>query len=194
MAGRMTARAAQLARRLRSRLAYEWRFGAVGEGSWLGRPLMLANAHRVTIGRGTVIRPGARIEAVGRPGAALGSVEIGDGVGIEQHVHIVAAERIVIEDEVTLGPRVTILDCSHPVGGSDDGPRHAALSPDAAPVLIRRRAFLGANVVVLPGVTIGANSIVGANSVVTSDVPDDCIASGAPARVTRRLGHERPGG
>jgi acetyltransferase-like isoleucine patch superfamily enzyme len=88
---------------------------------------------------------------------------------------------------VPLAPRVMILDCSHPIGAPGDGPRHASISSDSAPVLIRRRAFLGANVVVLPGVTIGLNSVVGANSVVTSDIPDDCIAVGSPARVVRHL-------
>jgi acetyltransferase-like isoleucine patch superfamily enzyme len=179
--------ARHLARRARSRVAYEWRFGSVGDGTWIGRPLLLANVGQATLGNHTFIRDGARVEVVNRPGLPPGSLTIGNEVGIEQGVHIVAAESVVIEDQVTLAPRVMILDCSHPVGSDADGPRHASLSPDSSPVLIQRRAFLGANVVVLPGTTIGRNSIVGANSVVTTDIPPDCVAVGAPAKVVRRF-------
>ncbi|WP_420063936.1 acyltransferase [Microbacterium marmarense] len=56
-----------------------------------------------------------------------------------------------------------------------------------APVRIRRGAWLGQNVVVMPGVEIGAGAVIGANSVVTSDVPPRTIAVGAPARVIREL-------
>ena len=55
------------------------------------------------------------------------------------------------------------------------------------PVRVDDGAWLGQGVVVLPGVTIGARSVIGANSVVTSDIPERCIAVGAPAKVIRTL-------
>ncbi len=58
---------------------------------------------------------------------------------------------------------------------------------DVAEVRIGAGAWLGQNVVVMPGVTIGCNAVIGANSVVTSDVPDHSVAVGAPARLIRRF-------
>ena len=57
-----------------------------------------------------------------------------------------------------------------------------------APVVIREGAWLGQGVVVCPGVTIGRNAVIGANSVVRHDVPDRCVAAGVPARVIRKIG------
>jgi acetyltransferase-like isoleucine patch superfamily enzyme len=67
-----------------------------------------------------------------------------------------------------------------------------------APVIIGKHSWLGQNVVVLPGVTIGEHCVIGANSVVNSSVPDYCVAVGAPARVVRRFNQnskkwEKPG-
>lgn len=58
-----------------------------------------------------------------------------------------------------------------------------------SPVRICEGAWLGQSVVVCPGVTIGRNAVVGANSVVKHDVPDFCVAAGAPAKVIRRVDH-----
>jgi acetyltransferase-like isoleucine patch superfamily enzyme len=55
------------------------------------------------------------------------------------------------------------------------------------PVLIRQGAWLGQNVVVCPGVTIGRGAVIGANSVVNRDIPDFCVAAGAPARVLKSI-------
>lgn len=174
--------------KLRSRLAYSWRFGHFGRGSWMRRPIALINPRQIRIGQYCFIRDGARLEVVNRPGLPGGNLSIGDRVSIEQHVHIVACDNVVIEDEVCFAPRCTIVDTTHPVGNPGSGNRASAIDLSPARILIKKRAFLGTNVVVLPNVTIGENSIIGANSVVTSDIPDNCIAVGAPARVIRTFG------
>jgi acetyltransferase-like isoleucine patch superfamily enzyme len=61
------------------------------------------------------------------------------------------------------------------------------------PVLIKRGAWLGQNVVVCPGVTIGRGSVIGANSVVVKDIPDFSVAVGAPARVVKSITSREPG-
>jgi acetyltransferase-like isoleucine patch superfamily enzyme len=58
-----------------------------------------------------------------------------------------------------------------------------------APIVIKSRVWLGANVTVTPGVTIGENAIVGAGSVVTKDVPDNAIVAGVPAKIIRFIGN-----
>lgn len=173
--------------KLCSSLYYRFRFGRLGRGSWLRRPIAIINGRQIEIGEDCFIRDGARLEVVNRPGLPGGKLRIGNRVSIEQGAHIIACDDVVIEDDVCITPRCTIVDTTHSVGEATDGNRASVVDRGRAFVRIRRRAFLGANVVVLPNVTIGENSIIGANSVVTTDIPDDCVAVGAPARVVRRL-------
>ena len=94
---------------------------------------------------------------------------------------------ITLGDAVMLGPNVQLLTASHPL----DPARRRAGWQRAAPIVIGDNAWLGGGVVVLPGVTIGADAVVGAGSVVTRDVPPGVLALGSPARVVREL---EPGG
>ena len=79
------------------------------------------------------------------------------------------------------GPNVYVTDQNHS-SADPDLPIGHQLVPEAA-VRIGAESWLGTNVVVTPGVTIGRRVTVGANSVVTTDLPDGCVAAGAPARV-----------
>jgi acetyltransferase-like isoleucine patch superfamily enzyme len=88
---------------------------------------------------------------------------------------------ITIEDEVMLGPGVTITTEDHPV---DPGRRKTL---QVAPVLIRRNAWIGANATLLPGVTVGENSVVAAGAVVHRDVPSNTVVGGVPAKVLKTL-------
>jgi acetyltransferase-like isoleucine patch superfamily enzyme len=87
---------------------------------------------------------------------------------------------------VTLAERVLIL--THTNVGYHDHPLQSAFPPFAAPVTIERGCFVGAQVVILPGVTIGAGSFVAAGSVVTESVPARTLVAGVPARPLRSLG------
>lgn len=90
---------------------------------------------------------------------------------------------ITIGDNVKIGPRVNLLTAGHPV---DAGVRTDLLE-FARPIVIGDNTWLGGNVTVLPGVTIGSNSVVGAGAVVTKDVPDNVIVVGTPAKVLREI-------
>ena len=105
-------------------------------------------------------------------GLTLGErVYLNDGFFIDpSHFYL-----IVIEDDVTFGPRVCLL-------AHDASTKKVLGKTLIAPIRIRRNAFLGANVTVLPGCQIGANSIVGAGAVVTESIPDDEVWAGVPAR------------
>jgi maltose O-acetyltransferase len=96
------------------------------------------------------------------------------------------AEGIRLEDQVTLAERVLIL--THTNVGYRDHPLQRHFPPFAAPVIIGRGSFLGANVTVLPGVRIGEGSFVAAGSVVTGDVPAHTLVAGIPAKPLRALG------
>jgi len=90
---------------------------------------------------------------------------------------------VTIGDDVQIGPNVQLLTATHPV---EPGPRRDKWEA-AEPIVIGDNAWLGGGVIVCPGVTIGADTVVGAGSVVVRDLPSGVLAVGAPARVVRAL-------
>ena len=104
-------------------------------------------------------------------------VKIGNGVRIHSQVFI--PEYTEIEDEAWIGPRVVITNCLHPLCPLS---KKCLKGP-----LIRKKAIIGANAVLLPGIVIGENAFVGAGSVVTSDVPDGKVVAGNPARIIKDI-------
>jgi maltose O-acetyltransferase len=91
---------------------------------------------------------------------------------------------VTIGDDTLLGPRVQLLAATHPL---EPGPRRDGWE-SGEPITIGRNVWLGGAVVVCPGVTIGDDTVVGAGSVVTRDLPTGVLAVGNPARVVRRVG------
>ena len=92
---------------------------------------------------------------------------------------------ITIEDDVFIGPHCVLATEYHP---ENPETRHSLLTK---PIVVKRNAWLGANVTVLAGVTIGENAIVAAGSVVTKDVPDNMVVAGSPARIIRPINPEK---
>jgi maltose O-acetyltransferase len=90
---------------------------------------------------------------------------------------------ITIGDDVQIGPNVQLLTPTHPV---EPEPRRQKWEA-AEPIVIGDNVWLGGGVIVLPGVTIGGNTVVGAGAVVTRDLPANVVAVGNPARVVRSL-------
>jgi maltose O-acetyltransferase len=90
---------------------------------------------------------------------------------------------ITIGDDVQIGPSVQLLTPTHPL----DPELRRAKWEAAQPIVIERNAWLGGGVIVLPGVTVGENAVVGAGAVVTNDVPSNVVVAGNPARVLRAL-------
>lgn len=88
---------------------------------------------------------------------------------------------ITIEDDVMIGPRVNISSENHPV----DIPTRKTMVPGQ--VIIKRNAWIGAGATILPGVTVGENSVVAAGAVVNKDVPDNTVVGGVPARILKEL-------
>lgn len=116
-------------------------------------------------------------------------ITIGDNVSIESDCHISAIDSVTIEDNVLMASFVYISDHSHGKCCEDD----MAIPPikrqlySKGPVRICRNVWLGEKVTILPNVTVGEGSVIGANSVVTHDIPPYSIAVGNPARVIRSV-------
>ena len=111
-------------------------------------------------------------------------VKVGKNVKVSTHTFI--CEGVVIEDEVFIGHNVSFINDKYPRATSQ-GKLQTDQDWECIPTLVRKGASIGTSATIMGGVTIGVNSIVGAGSVVTSDVPDNTIVAGVPARILRQL-------
>ncbi|MGN0522037.1 MAG: sugar O-acetyltransferase [Eubacterium sp.] len=109
---------------------------------------------------------------------------IGSGVYANFSLTLVDDGHIYIGDNVMIGPNVTIATAGHPVLPEL---RKTALQFNVD-VHIRNNVWIGAGAVILPGVTIGDNSVIGAGSIVTKDIPENVVAVGNPCRILREIG------
>lgn len=111
-------------------------------------------------------------------------VHFGKGVYANFNLTLVDDTHIYVGDHTMIGPNVTLATAGHPI--------LPALREEVyqfnLPVRIGRKCWLGAGVIVLPGVTIGDNTVVEAGSVVTRDLPCGVVAAGNPCRVLREIG------
>ena len=115
-------------------------------------------------------------------------VHLGSNVYANAGLKLVDDTHIYIGDYTMLGPNVTIATAGHPI---DPELRRRGLQYNL-PVRIGRNCWLGAGVIVMPGVTIGDNTVIGAGSIVTKDIPANVVAVGNPCRILRPLGqHDR---
>ncbi|MCC6723723.1 MAG: sugar O-acetyltransferase [Saprospiraceae bacterium] len=108
-------------------------------------------------------------------------IRLGKGVFINHACTFLDLGGITIEDGVMIGPKVSLISENHP---TDPTTRKTL---ELKPVLIKRNAWIGANAVILHGVTVGENSVVAAGAVVTSDVPDNTVVGGVPAKVIKSI-------
>ncbi len=108
-------------------------------------------------------------------------VTVGKNIYINHACTMLTLGGITIEDDVLIGPKSNLITEGHPI---DPNNRKAM---EVKPIVIKKNAWLGANVTVLPGVTVGENSIVAAGAVVNKDVPPNTIVAGVPAKVIRNI-------
>ena len=163
------------------------RFGSFGEGSIICFPAgAITNESSIHIGARTLIATNVTVSAgwgPKQPDLPERVLGIGDRCLIGRGSSIVAHRSIEIGNDVWTGPNVYITDMNH---GYEDLDRPISEQCQGErPVAIGNGSWLGSGAVVLPGVTIGAHVVIGAGSVVTSDLPDRSVAVGAPARVVR---------
>ncbi len=130
------------------------------------------------LGEGCYIEPPLHANWGGR------HVHFGNNVYANFNLTLVDDTHIRVGDNVMFGPNVTVATAAHPV---EPELRRRALQYNV-PVRIGNNVWIGAGAIILPGVTIGDDSVIGAGSVVTRDIPSGVVAVGNPCRVMREIG------
>lgn len=156
-------------------------------------PIDIRGKKFIRISKGFTTGVGCRIEAY--PQNNQPTMFFGENFQMNDYVHITAMEKVKIGNNVLFASKIYVSDCSH---GSYAGDQNDS-SPDsiphnrklfAKPVIIEDNVWLGEFVSVLPGVTIGRGTIVGANSVVSKSLPANVIAVGTPAKPIKKYNFE----
>ena len=169
---------------LKTQLYYKRYFRNIGRHSRIISPLRLKNVEHVSIGDDVMINKFCWLQTQ-QEAKALPELTIGSGCVIGNFNHITCVGRVQIEEKVLTADRVFISDHGHEF--SD--PLVPIIDQGVLvgnPVVIGRGTWLGENVAVISS-KIGRNCVIGANSVVLSDIPDFSVAVGTPARVVRRF-------
>ncbi|MHB0913137.1 MAG: acyltransferase [Armatimonadota bacterium] len=177
---------------------------SAGGGMVIGRSVCLRHPGKIRIGSGAMIDDNCSLDAKMGDGIVLGdnvviarntslsckggSIEIGDNSNISGNCMLISESRL------SIGKNVLVAGMTYMVAGGNHGTERTDVPIIRQPVFqrggitIEDNCWLGANVTVLDGVTIGRDSVIGAGAVVTSDIPEFSVAVGVPARVVKRRG------
>jgi len=183
------------------RIAHETlpEFGNTPKNVRIDLPRTIVNPEKMFLGNDIWLGPGSLLIAITRyptlpmqhPEKELfdqrfdPKITIGNRVTSTAGLQIIAMREIIIEDDVLFASNINITDGLHGYETANEPYKYQRMFR-IAPILIKRGCWIGQNVVILPGVTIGEFTIIGANSVVTRSIPDRCIAVGSPARVVKK--------
>jgi len=160
-----------------------------GGNSYIQYPFIVRGPQYITLGHNTLIAPRLRMDAIDSEGGKKFNPQIiiGNNVIINFDCHIGCVCNVKIGDNVLIAGKVYITDHSH----GDTSPESLKQPPASreiiskGPVIIENNVWIGECVSILPNVKIGENSIIGANSVVTKDVPPNTVVAGVPARIIK---------
>jgi acetyltransferase-like isoleucine patch superfamily enzyme len=164
-------------------------FAAFGPHSRLHTSVRTTRERHIALGADVWVGAGCWLHVL-EGSAAKVALEIGDGTSLAGNCTLSATHSLRVGRDVLFARGVYVSDHSHAFEDPTVPVIRQGISR-VAPVEIADGAWLGENVVVCPGVRIGRNAVIGANAVVTADVPDRAVAVGAPARVIRILGEVR---
>jgi acetyltransferase-like isoleucine patch superfamily enzyme len=186
------------------KLAYPWLLGSVGRNVTFGCGVVLRHPRKIRIGSDVVIDDLVVLDA---KGSGNRGITIGDGVflgrntilsckdgdiALGDHVNIGFFSEIFSGSSVTVGRYGLFAAYTYLVGGGHDFERaDVPVLEQARPsrgIVLGENVWLGTGAKILDGVTIGRDVVVGANAVVTEDLPDGVVAAGIPARVIRKRG------
>ena len=167
---------------------YRCGFKSFGEKSSIFKPDILQGIKYISVGSHSHMQPGAWLLALKNDDSEP-ALSICNNVYIGRYAHIVSVRRVTICDDVLIADKVYISDNIHQY-------KDVCVPIKNQPVVFKKQvtigsgAWLGENVCVI-GASVGKNSVIAANSVVTKDIPDYCVAAGVPARVIKQYNFEK---
>lgn len=159
---------------------YKRKFSHIGEKSVIISPLSLDNVKSISIGNCVNIHDYAWLMG----GDNSHSLIIGDGTTIGHYAHIIAKNSVEIGEKVLIADKVFITDCTHNYEDINIPIIDQGIH-EIKPVKIGNNSWIGENVCII-GASIGEHCVVAANAVVVNDVPDYCVAAGAPAKIIKK--------
>jgi acetyltransferase-like isoleucine patch superfamily enzyme len=186
--------------KIKRRLQYHQplpRFGNDPKDLSIDPPFGFKHPERITFGDGVHIGAGSVIKANTETSRVMqladnshveqrfdAKITFGHRVSATSGLHLIAYRSITIEDDVMIASNVYISDGTHGITRMDLPYKYQGIV-DIKPITLKRGCWIGRNVVIMPGVTVGEMAIVGANSVVTKSIPARTIAVGTPAKVIK---------
>ncbi len=155
-------------------------------------PIDIRGKKNIEVGKRFTTGKYCRLEVLVLDKTNKPDLTIGDNVQMNDSVHIAVVNKVTIGNDVLIASKVFITDHNHgnyAEGSPQDAPTTIPYNRKiiSNPVVIGDRVWLGEHVCVLPGVIIGEGSIVGSLSVVTKNIPPNCIAAGNPAKIIKRF-------
>lgn len=168
------------------------RFARFGRRSLIVEPYGILSPHRIEIGDNVLIHRGAMFSVVEeyRGRRHEPRLRIGDGCNIGPGIWFSCVGEIELGDHNLLGHNILIADSYHEYEDPDTAIMYQPMAPPE-PVLIEPGCIIGPHAAILAGVTIGRNSFVAANTVVTRSVPPNSVVVGNPGRTVRRFDRAR---
>ncbi len=162
------------------------KFKKLGRNSYVAYPATIRNHQAIDIGDAVFIREHSWLNVTDSRKDGRASLIIGDGCYIGRFAQINAYCDVLIEPYVLLADRVFISDVDHSYNNTDVPVMYQGIT-EQKPVKLCSGCWIGIGAVIMPGVTIGSNSVVAANAVVTKDVPSGVIVGGIPAKIIKSI-------
>ncbi|MBC8267002.1 MAG: acyltransferase [Flavobacteriales bacterium] len=166
---------------------YASSFGKFGKKSSICFPFKINGAKFISIGNKVYINEGAWLLVL-KNNEVSSKIEIGNGTYIGRYSHIVSVKEVVIGKNVLISDKVYISDNLHEYKDIEVPIKSQKIIYKSS-VSIGENTWLGENTCVI-GASVGKHCVIGANSVVTSNIPDYSIAVGSPAKVIKRYNHD----
>lgn len=151
-----------------------------GKGSYIGKNCKIIGGPNLEIGNNVSIRPYSSLACM-----VSAKISIANGCDIGERFRINAAHSIIIDENVLFGPNVYISDDDHKYSIINVPIMYQGIKNENNRIIIDEGSWIGINCVIVGNVHIGKHVVIGANSVVTKDIPNYAVATGAPAKVIK---------
>lgn len=161
----------------------KWKYLKTGRKTAVLKPIRIIGKRNICLGKKVLIREGAYI-CTRNDRQLQCYLNIADGVNIGHYSHIVATHSVIIDEYVLIADKVFISDSSHTYENIDMPIIEQGIH-NIGKVHIGAGSWIGDNVAII-GATIGKNCVIGANSVVTKNIPDYTVAAGIPAKILKQ--------